>query len=129
MNEELQAIFGAEEKIEFHRLLQFLKPHLLELKPLTITVPIRRDQEVWRRQYAIPVAVQSKNQKKLLAFLAEHNFDFETFEDEPTDDSSLTTHLKKRELKCNRKIAASIEQMRRVHHQMEFFSKIAESPR
>jgi len=61
LNEELQAVFGAEEKVEFHRLLQMLKPHLLELKPLTITVPIKRDQELWRRQYAVPVAVQSKN--------------------------------------------------------------------
>lgn len=51
LNEELQAVFGAEEKVEFNRLLQMLKPHLLELKPLTITVPIRRDQEIWRRQY------------------------------------------------------------------------------
>jgi SWI/SNF-related matrix-associated actin-dependent regulator of chromatin subfamily D len=40
LNSELQKVFGAEERIEFHKMVHMLKPHLLEVKPLTISVSI-----------------------------------------------------------------------------------------
>ena len=61
LNNELQTVFGPEEKVEFNRLLQMLKPHLLEPKPLTIAVTIRKDQATWRRQYAVPITVPSRS--------------------------------------------------------------------
>jgi hypothetical protein len=75
------------------------------------------------------VSVPSQNQKRLLKFLADHNYDF-TFADltEPKAET-LAGKLKKRELKSNMKIAAAIEQMKRSYRQMEFFEKMAESPK
>lgn len=82
LNAELQAIIGVDEKVEFHRLMQLVKPHLMDLKPATIQVPVKNGDSPTTMQYSMPVSVPSQTQQSLLRFLADHHMDFEF----PTDD-------------------------------------------
>jgi SWI/SNF-related matrix-associated actin-dependent regulator of chromatin subfamily D len=130
LNNELQSVFGPEEKVEFHKLMQLLKPHLHEAKPLAVAIDIRKDALKSSSQHAMAVHLQSENRQKLLEFLADHNYSFE-FNQEEVDksDQSLVGTLKRRQLKSNLKIAAAIEQMKRNARHMHFYNRMAQNPK
>jgi hypothetical protein len=65
----------------------------------------------------------------LLRFLADHNFNFDFPTSDDAQPDTLAGKLRKREIKSNQKIAAAIEQMKRSYRQMEFFEKMAQSPK
>ena len=62
------------------------------------------------------VNVHSSKFKKALKFLIDHNYTFSENENKVTGSNAAT--LRKREVKCDQKIAQSIEKMSRCHYQM-----------
>ena len=74
------------------------------------------------RFFDMAVNVHSSKFKKALKFLYDHNYTFS--ENESKVQGAKAVALRKREAKCDRKIAESIEKMSRCHYQMEFFDSM-----
>ena len=66
LNNELQAIFGGEEKIKFHQIMGLLKSHLLECPPLEMSINVKQGAPRQRQFLSLPVIVHSETFKKAL---------------------------------------------------------------
>ena len=91
---------------------------------------------------SLPVMVHSETFKKALKFLVDHDYSFEDHRDlDDNDDESvdkndkdreedketLAIQLRKRQAKCDLKIAEAIEKLRRAQYQMDFYEKFSNS--
>ena len=103
LNSELQAIFGTDEEIKFHKILSILKPHLKERPPLELSIEVKRGDPKKRQFYQMPVTVHSDAFKKALKFLVSHNYEFDQSDlndalpQNDDDSSSASSHAQKNE--------------------------------
>ena len=118
-----------------------LKPHLIECPPLEMSIVVKKDAPRQRKFMSLPVMVHSETFKKALQFLVNHNYSFDELEkdneadlqkllngqdkDEEEGKETLTTKLRKRQAKCDLKIAEAIEKLRRGQYQMDFYDKFS----
>lgn len=84
--------------------------------------------------------VHSETYKKALQFLIEHNYSFDNSKDtegevflndlnsnENQSKATMASKLRKRQSKCDLKIAVAIEKLRRSQYQMEFYENLSGS--
>jgi len=86
-NQELLEIFGKDDKIQFHQIMEKLNNHLSDIDPITIKLHIGGKELFESEQYkaggkfqrflhSIEVDVFSENQSKLVEFLTKNNAEF-----------------------------------------------------
>ena len=121
-------MFNSEDRIEFHQIIGLLKNHLHEPRPTQFIFEITQGPEKKEaRFFDMAVNVHSTRFKKALKFLIDHNYTFS--ENDSKVPSAKAGPLRKREAKCDQKIAQSIEKMSRCHYQMEFYESMHQDVR
>ena len=60
----------------------FLKHHLIECPPIQVSISVKRGATRQRKFFTLPVLVHSDTFKKALQFLVDHNYTFESSEND-----------------------------------------------
>ena len=60
----------------------FLKHHLIECPPIQVSIEVKRGAPRQRKFFTLPVLVHSDTFKKALQFLVDHNYTFESSEND-----------------------------------------------